>query len=138
MLCKKVPLKGFDDIHRQTASLVMATANTKGKKKGRKAKRAYKKAVPPPPPPPPIPTGKEGKEKFTFFFRKESPFSQWHPVEFRVDGVEFNCAEQFMMYQKASKYIYTNNNNNSYNIMLPMIISFHWCMYNYYGMLSLL
>lgn len=43
-----------------------------------------------------------GGEKFTFFFRSESPFSQWHPSEFKVDGVHFNCCEQFMMYQKAS------------------------------------
>lgn len=41
-------------------------------------------------------------EQFTFFFRKGSPFSQWHPAEFTVDGVQFSCAEQFMMYQKAS------------------------------------
>ena len=43
------------------------------------------------------------KERFTFFFRSASPFSQWHPAEFEVNGVLFNCAEQFMMYQKASK-----------------------------------
>ena len=41
------------------------------------------------------------KEKFTFFFRKGSPFSQWHSTEFTVDDVEFTTAEQFMMYQKA-------------------------------------
>ncbi len=40
-------------------------------------------------------------EKFTFFYRTESPFSQWHPSRFIVNGVEFNCAEQYMMYQKA-------------------------------------
>ncbi|XP_078575275.1 uncharacterized protein LOC144861327 [Branchiostoma floridae x Branchiostoma japonicum] len=41
------------------------------------------------------------EEQFTFFFRKESPFSQFHPAEFKVDDVTFNCAEQYMMYQKA-------------------------------------
>ncbi|OAS13333.1 NADAR family protein [Paenibacillus oryzisoli] len=40
-------------------------------------------------------------EKFTFFYRTESPFSQWHPALFEIDGVYFNCAEQYMMYQKA-------------------------------------
>ena len=28
----------------------------------------------------------DGKEKFTFFWRSESPFSQWHPSEFKTDG----------------------------------------------------
>ena len=40
-------------------------------------------------------------EKFTFFFGKDSPFSQWHPTKFEVDGVTYNCAEQYMMHQKA-------------------------------------
>ena len=40
-------------------------------------------------------------EKFTFFFGKDSPFSQWHPAKFEVDGVTYNCAEQYMMHQKA-------------------------------------
>jgi predicted NAD-dependent protein-ADP-ribosyltransferase YbiA (DUF1768 family) len=48
-------------------------------------------------------TGLEGEEKFTFFFGAESPFSQWHHAVFTVDGVEYNCAEQFMMHKKASK-----------------------------------
>lgn len=29
------------------------------------------------------------------------PLSQWHPSRFEVDGVTYNCAEQFMMYRKA-------------------------------------
>ena len=44
-----------------------------------------------------------GAEKFTFFFRTDSPFSQWHPAEFEVEGVAYNCAEQFMMHQKAGE-----------------------------------
>ena len=40
-------------------------------------------------------------ERHTFFFRPESPFSQWHPARFVVDGLEFSCAEQFMMHGKA-------------------------------------
>ncbi|WP_395851787.1 NADAR family protein [Cystobacter fuscus] len=38
---------------------------------------------------------------FTFFWRSESPFSQWHASEFVVDGARFTCAEQYMMYGKA-------------------------------------
>ena len=40
-------------------------------------------------------------ETFTFFFGSKSPFSQWHPSEFEVEGVTYNCAEQFMMHRKA-------------------------------------
>lgn len=43
----------------------------------------------------------ETGEKFTFFFGAESPFIQWHPAVFTLDGVEYNCAEQYMMSQKA-------------------------------------
>ena len=39
--------------------------------------------------------------EFTFFFTEKSPFSQWFPCAFSVDGVTFNCAEQFMMHGKA-------------------------------------
>lgn len=41
------------------------------------------------------------KEKFTFFWQTGSPFSQWHPAIFTVDGKQFNCSEQYMMYGKA-------------------------------------
>jgi ribA/ribD-fused uncharacterized protein len=40
-------------------------------------------------------------EAFTFFWRTESPFSQWHPCSFAIDGIACNCAEQYMMYRKA-------------------------------------
>lgn len=40
-------------------------------------------------------------EKFTFFWRTESPFSQWHPADFTVNGVHYTSAEQYMMHQKA-------------------------------------
>ena len=46
----------------------------------------------------------DDKEKFTFFYGTASPFSQFHPATFTVDGVEFNCAEQFMMYNKAGMH----------------------------------
>jgi hypothetical protein len=45
-------------------------------------------------------TGAE-QRRFTFFWRSESPFSQWHPSEFVVEGVRYVCAEQYMMAGKA-------------------------------------
>ncbi|XP_067679581.1 uncharacterized protein [Haliotis asinina] len=41
------------------------------------------------------------QDKFVLFFGNQSPFSQHHPVKFVIDGTEFNCAEQYMMYQKT-------------------------------------
>jgi ribA/ribD-fused uncharacterized protein len=38
---------------------------------------------------------------FTFFFTEASPFSQWYPCRFVDDGVEYTCAEQYMMRGKA-------------------------------------
>jgi ribA/ribD-fused uncharacterized protein len=38
---------------------------------------------------------------FTFFYTQASPFSQWYPCTFVVDGQTFRCAEQFMMHGKA-------------------------------------
>ena len=38
-------------------------------------------------------------EKFTFFWG--GPFSQWQKAGFTENDVEFNCAEQYMMYHKA-------------------------------------
>lgn len=51
-------------------------------------------------------------EKFTFFWRASSIFSQWHMSSFVWEKIEqgdnpsllslnFNCAEQYMMYRKA-------------------------------------
>jgi ribA/ribD-fused uncharacterized protein len=40
-------------------------------------------------------------ERFTFFFRPEAPFSQWHPARFELTGHVFGCAAQYMMYRKA-------------------------------------
>ena len=38
---------------------------------------------------------------FHFFWRSESPFSQWHKASYVLDGVEYVCAEQGMMHGKA-------------------------------------
>lgn len=41
------------------------------------------------------------RDKYEYFWRKESIFSQWYPCEFEVDGRTYNCTEQYMMHQKA-------------------------------------
>lgn len=46
-------------------------------------------------------TTEERTEEYTFFYRTKSVFSQWHPCTFKIDGITFNCAEQWMMYAKA-------------------------------------
>lgn len=38
-------------------------------------------------------------DKYTFFW--SGVFSNWHPSIFTVDGIKYNCGEQYMMYQKA-------------------------------------
>lgn len=38
-------------------------------------------------------------EKFTFFYG--GPGSQWFPSKFVIEGVEYNCGEQYMMAMKA-------------------------------------
>lgn len=43
----------------------------------------------------------DARRRFTFFWRQESPFSQWHPSGFVVGGARFTCAEQYMMHGKA-------------------------------------
>lgn len=37
--------------------------------------------------------------KYEFFYG--GIFSQWHIAPMTIDGIKFNCAEQFMMYHKA-------------------------------------
>lgn len=39
------------------------------------------------------------QERFTLFWH--GPFSQWHPCKFEIHGLTYNCAEQYMMAQKA-------------------------------------
>lgn len=40
-------------------------------------------------------------DRFVFFWKPPSPFGQWTPSRFSVDGVPYTCAEQFMMAEKA-------------------------------------
>lgn len=46
----------------------------------------------------------ESKHGFTFFWRPDSPFSQWYPCRFELAGVVYTCAEQFMMHGKAALF----------------------------------
>lgn len=43
-------------------------------------------------------------EQFTFFYKSDHPFSQWYMSDFEIDGIAFNCAEQYMMYAKAQLF----------------------------------
>lgn len=40
-----------------------------------------------------------GYKEFTYFYG--GFFSNWHPQPFEVNGVTYNCGEQYMMHQKA-------------------------------------
>lgn len=42
------------------------------------------------------------KDKFYFFYG--GFLSQWHGSEFVIDGVKYNCAEQYMMSEKAKLF----------------------------------
>lgn len=42
------------------------------------------------------------EEKFTYFWG--GPFSQWLASNFEVQGVKYNCAEQYMMAMKAKTF----------------------------------
>lgn len=47
-----------------------------------------------------------GRDRFLFFWKHDTEdfyacFSQWYPSDFVVDGVHYNCAEQYMMAEKA-------------------------------------
>lgn len=37
--------------------------------------------------------------KYVFFWN--GIYSQWHPAQFEIGGVYYNCCEQYMMHQKA-------------------------------------
>lgn len=39
--------------------------------------------------------------EFEFFYGYNHPLSQWYYSDFVIDGIKFNCCEQWMMYSKA-------------------------------------
>lgn len=41
------------------------------------------------------------ENRYTYFWRAKSPFSNWHYSEFEVDGEKFVNMEQYMMWSKA-------------------------------------
>ena len=41
------------------------------------------------------------ENKYVFFWKTASPFSNWHDSKFEIDGHKFNNAEQYMMWSKA-------------------------------------
>ena len=44
------------------------------------------------------------RSDFEFFWQSYSIYSQWYGAGFIVDEVQYNCAEQYMMQQKAGMY----------------------------------
>jgi predicted NAD-dependent protein-ADP-ribosyltransferase YbiA (DUF1768 family) len=49
--------------------------------------------------------------KFLFFYTIKSPYGNFYPCKFIDNDIEYNCTEQYMMYQKASKYNFSINFN---------------------------
>ena len=47
------------------------------------------------------PPSSKQTDDVTVFFTKNSPLSNFHPADFDVDGQSYNCAEQYISYQKA-------------------------------------
>lgn len=41
------------------------------------------------------------ENKYVFFWKTASPFSNWHASKFEIDGQKFDNMEQFMMWSKA-------------------------------------
>lgn len=46
----------------------------------------------------------EPKTTYTYFWKSQSIFSQWHPSKFIYKDIIFSSAEQFMMYSKAKMF----------------------------------
>lgn len=46
--------------------------------------------------------GFDSDGKFVFFYG--GPFSQWYQSQFEIDGIKYNCAEQYMMAMKANTF----------------------------------
>lgn len=46
----------------------------------------------------------QNEPKYTYFWKSQSIFSQWHPSKFIYKDITFSSAEQFMMYSKAKMF----------------------------------
>lgn len=51
-------------------------------------------------------TSPDGKERFVLFYGRTPAFSNFHPSVFEVNGVQFNCTEQWFHYKKAGIPLY--------------------------------
>ena len=51
-------------------------------------------------------------DKYIFFWN--GIYSQWYPSRFTIDGVEYNCCEQYMMAKKALLF----SDNESYKMIM--------------------
>ena len=47
------------------------------------------------------------RDNITLFFHSDDVLSQWYRTKFQVDGIHYNCAEQYMMHQKAGESSYS-------------------------------
>ncbi|CAF0922522.1 unnamed protein product [Rotaria sordida] len=52
--------------------------------------------------------------KFHFFYRTASPFSNFHPCSFSENEIQFHTTEQYMMYHKAKLF---NDNETAEGIL---------------------
>lgn len=44
-------------------------------------------------------------KKYTFFWKSDSPFSNFYKCKFRVDNIDFFSSEQYFMYKKAMAFM---------------------------------
>lgn len=56
---------------------------------------------------------------FTFFWETKSPFSQWHPVGFELNGIHYSTAEHYMMWSKAMLFNDVESANEVLEIKHP-------------------
>lgn len=40
-------------------------------------------------------------KKYKLFWKSDSPFSNWYPAKFKINGIVYQNSEQYFMYQKA-------------------------------------
>lgn len=44
------------------------------------------------------------KDNYLLFWKTKDYMSNWHESHFEINGITFNCAEQYMMYSKAMMF----------------------------------